>query len=508
MPLPMAPGLLICGMRTQPGRTTNPRPSLRAVARTKTLAAGFVLGVQQPDAKAQLAAQATVALETLIGPAVRDLRDHPWIAIDELASRDLDQISVADVLPDGATRLRVAIADVDAWVPEGSPLDRHAARNAASVFTGVVTYPMLPEPLALGRASLLAGEDRLALVVELIVAPDGTVRSVDASRALVRNRAQLDYDAAGRWLAGEATALPAAVEPPTIGEQLRLHEAVAQALRDRRLAAGALDLVRLAVQPIFDGDRVVDLVVVPPNRARTLIEELMVAANAAIARVLRASALPWIARTQTARDWGGLIDLAAASGYALPTEPDHRAFGALVHQLRATDPDGFAALQPALARLLGGSEDLVLLPDEEPAPHYGLALDAYTRATAPLRRYRDLLTQRLLKAALAGQPAPYTVDELDDLVEHCGERERAAETVEREMVKIYGSVLMQERTHEVFDATVSAANDYGVWARLDQPPVEGRLVEAAASLERGDRIRVRVTRTNWERGFVDLMLVP
>ena len=179
-----------------------------------------------------------------------------------------------------------------------------------------------------------------------------------------------------------------------------------------------------------------------------------------------------------------------------------------MHHLRTTDPDDFATVQPRIARLLGGSEDVVLQPGEDPPPHYGLALDVYTRATAPLRRYGDLLTQRLLKAALAGQQAPYTVAELDDLVAHCRERERAAETVEREMVKIYGSLLLQERTREVFDATVTTTNDYGVWARLDQPPVEGKLVEAAASLGRGDRIRVRVTRTNWERGFVDLKLVP
>ena len=498
----------MCGMRSQTNRGASPRPYLRAVARTKTLDAGFVLGVQQPDAKVQLAAQAGVERDTLIDPSVRDLRDRPWIAIDEPASRDLDQLSVADVLPDGATRLRVAIADVDAWVPQGSPLDRHAARNAVSVFTGVVSYPMLPEPLALGRASLLAGEDRLAVVVELIVAPDGTLRSSDAYRAVVRNWAQLDYDAAGRWLAGDSAALSTVGEVPAIGEQLRLQEVAALALRNRRLASGALDLARPAVQPIFDDDRIVDLVVVLPNRARTLIEQSMVAVNAGIASVLRVSQVPWIARSQTPRDWDGVVDLAAAYDYELPAAADHRAFGEFVHHRRTVDPDGFATLQPAIARLLGGSEDLVLLPGEEVPPHYGLALDAYTRATAPLRRYEDLLGQRLLKAVLTGQPAPYTVTELDDLVEHCRERERAAETVEREMVKIYGSLLMQQRTHEVFDATVTAANDYGVWARLDQPPVEGRLVEAAARLERGDRIRVRVTRTNWERGFIDLMLVP
>ncbi|MDP8909502.1 MAG: RNB domain-containing ribonuclease, partial [Chloroflexota bacterium] len=420
-------------------------------------------------------------------------------------TRDLDQVSLAEGLEDGATRLRVAIADVDAWVPQGSPLDRHAAANATSVFTGVVTYPMLPEPLAVGRVSLVEGEDRLALVVELIVDPDGTVRSGDAYRTVVRNRARLDYEEAGAWLEDDAAALPGSAE---IGEQLRLHEAAVLAIRDHRLAGGALDLVRAEVQPIFDDDRIVDMVVVLPNRARTMIEHLMVAVNAAIARFMSRSEMPWIARTQSPRNWDGLLDLADEYGYELPDEPDRTAFGEFVHHVRASDPAGFAALQPSIARMLGGTEDLVMQPGEDPPPHYGLALDGYTRATAPIRRYADLLAQRLLKAAIAGRPAPYTVAELDDLVEHARERGRAAETVEREMFKIYGTLLVQERMGEVFDATVTNATDYGVWARLDHPPVEGRLVQADASLDRGDRIRVRVTRTNWERGFIDLTLVP
>jgi len=262
------------------------------------------------------------------------------------------------------------------------------------------------------------------------------------------------------------------------------------------------------VQPIFEDVRVGDHVVVQPNRARAMVEQLMVAVSAAIGGFMSASGLPWIARAQPPRDWDGLIDLADEYGYALPDEPDPGAFDGLVHHLRAADPAGFAALQPAIARRLGGTEELVLQPGEAPPPHYSLALDGYTRATAPIRRYADLLAQRLLKAATAGRPATYTVAELDDLVEHARERARAAETVEREMFKIYGALVVQERTSEVFDATVTTANDYGVWARLDQPPVEGRLVRPDASLGRGDRIRVRVTRTEWERGFVDLAIVP
>lgn len=481
---------------------------LRATARAKTIDAGFLLGVQQADAKAQLAAQATTTIESLLDANVRDLRDLVWISIDERGTRDLDQLSVAERLPDGATNLRVAIADVDAWVPRASPLDRHAYGNAATVFAGIVTYPMLPEALAIGRASLLPGEDRLAVVVELIVEPDGDVRAVDAYRALVHNHARLAYEEAAGSLDGDAAALPEGTPQPSVGDQLALHEAAALAMRDRRLAQGALDIVRSEVRPIFDEDRILDMVVVQPNRARTMIENLMVAVNAGIARYMSASDLPWIARTQSPRDWDGLLDLADEHGYELPDEPDRAAFGGFVHYLRTADPEEFESLQLAIARMLGGTEDLVAEPGEAPPPHFSLALDGYTRATAPLRRYADLLAQRLLKAAIAGEPSPYTVAELDDMVEHARERGRAAEGVEREMFKIYGTLLVQDRTSEIFEATVTNANDYGVWARIDLPPVEGRLTRADASLQRGDRIRVRVTRTNWERGFIDLQPVP
>ncbi len=495
-------------MRNQPNRRERARPQLRSIARTKTIDAGFLLGVQRPDAKAQLADQSGVSLDTLVDSTMRDLRDLPWISIDERTTRELDQISVAELLEDSTTRLRVAITDVDAWVPQDSPLDLHAARNATSVFTGIVTYPMLPEALAVGRASLDEGEDRLALVVELVVEADGTIRSVAPYRALVRNQARLDYAAAGASLAGETAGPPSITESPVIGEQLRLHEAAVLAMRDRRLAKGALDLKRAEILPIFDDDRIVDMVVVPPNRARTMVEHLMVTVNAEVARFMSTSQVPWIARCQSPRDWNGLIELADAHGYELPGEPNRSAFGAFVHHLRTSDPAGFTALQPTIARMLGGTEDLVIGPGEEPPPHYGLAHDGYTRVTAPMRRYADLLAQRLLKAAIVDQPAPYSVTELEGLVEHYRERGRAAETIEREMFKIYGAVLAESRMGEVFDATVTAANDYGVWARLDHPPVEGKLVSSDEDLTRGDRIRVRVTRTNWERGFIDLMPVP
>ncbi|GAC1637757.1 MAG: RNB domain-containing ribonuclease [Herpetosiphon sp.] len=494
-------------MRTQTNRGESPRPYLRSVARTKTIDAGFLLGVQRPEAKAQLVALNGVSLDTLIDSNVRDLRDLLWISIDERTSRDLDQISVAELLDDGATRLRVAVADVDAWVPQGSPLDLHAAGNAVSVFTGVVTYPMLPEPLTVGKASLIAGEDRLALVVGMIVDQAGIVRSVDAYRALVNNHTQLDYDTAGKWLAGEEAELSTIAESPAIGEQLRIQELAALALRDCRLAGGAIDFVRADLQPVFDDDRIVDLVAVPPNRARTMIEHLMVAVNAAITRFMSAGTMPWIARTQSPRDWDVVQDLADEYGYELPDEPDRSAFGRFVHHLHTVDSENVAAHQTSIARLLGSTDDLVMEPGEPAPAHYGLALDGYTRATAPLRRYADLLAQRLLKASIAGQPSPYTVAELDDLVEHARERGQAADKVEREMFKIYGTLLVQQRTSDLFDATVTNVNDVGVWARLDHPPVDGRLVRSDATLVRGDRIRVRVTRTDWERGYIDLTLV-
>ncbi len=482
-------------------------PDLRALARQTVTAAGFRVHLP-PDAQAQLAALDTVLVDRAGDDEVRDLRDLLWISIDSPEARDLDQVSTAEALPGGGTRMLVGIADVDASVPRHSALDRHAAANTTSIYAGIETFHMLPEQLATGRTSLLEGEDRLGLVVEFVVDGDGALHAGTVYRALIRNRVRLDYDAAGAWLEGDAAALPQVSEVAGLAEQIRLQDTALRAARARRERTGTMDIVRAEVQPVFEDGRVVDIVVVRPNRARSLIEHLMVATNSVAGAFLRTRQIPWIARAQIPQDWQGIVELAAAYGEALPAAPDAGALARFLQQERAIDPRRGADLQTAAARLIGAGGFYVIPPGVDDPGHFSLGLDHYTRATAPNRRYIDLVTQRLLKAAIADRPSPYTVGELEAIVTRCQERGRAAGRVERDMLKLYAIILLQDRVGEVFDAVVTNAGDRGVWARLSHPPVEGRIIRGEEGLVAGDRVQVRLTGANWQRGFIDLVHAP
>lgn len=476
---------------------------VRMVARRSVIEAGFVLDLP-PDAQEQLARLREIGVADVTGEAIRDLRALPWISIDAADTRDLDQVTVAETLPAGTTRVRVGIADVDIWVPRDSPLDRHAARNALSVYTGIETFHMLPVELATGQTSLLPGTDRLALVMDFVVDSTGAVRTADAYRALICNHAQLDDELVGAWLAHDTVALPQIAHLPWLSSQLQLQEHVAHSLHDWRKRRGAQDMPRLEVRPIFDAGRVVDLVTLCPNGARVLTEQLMVAANSVAATLLSETDGPWIARGQAVRDWHRIVDLAAIHNFALPSEPEAAVLTAFLDEQAAVDPHGFPALQAGINTLLGGSADVVVTPQAEAPRHFGLALDQYTRITAPNRRYLDLVTQRVLKAVIAHQPMPYTAAELAAMVTHGAERARAAWEVERTLVKLYAILLLQDRHGVIFDAVVTTVNDWGVWARLAHPPVEGRIMRGDAGLAIGDRVRVRLLRTDWERGFINL----
>jgi exoribonuclease-2 len=412
---------------------------------------------------------------------------------------------VAERLPGGATLLRVGIADVDAWIARGTPLDRHAATNTVSIHAGVETLHMIPEPLATDRSSLLPEMERLALVVEFVVDRTGAVSGGNVYRALLCNQARLDYDAVAAWLQGDREALPHA---PVLIDQLELHDAAILALRARREQDGALDLdlARPELQPLFEGDRLVDLVVLRPDRAHVLIEEIMVTANSVIAEYLGTRGIPWIARGQMPRYWEDIVDLALDYGEVLPPAADRRALAAFLHYRSDADPEEYSTLQARIARMLGGSGYYIVPPGERPPGHFSLGLKAYTRATAPNRRFIDLVMQRVLKAAITGDPAPYSIAELEAIVETSVERAKAADRVARDLIKRYASLLLQRRVGEVFDAVVTSVNSYGAWARLDHPPVEGRIMYGADGLVSGTPVRVRLTDTNWQRGYINLAL--
>lgn len=443
----------------------------------------------------------------LAGPAraeqLRDLRTLPWVSIDNDDSRDLDQISAAEALPSGATRIWVAIADVDALVGAGTPIDVHAHRNTTSVYTPAQIFPMLPERLSTDLTSLNAQQERLALVVEMDVSSDGEVTASNLYRAQVRNQAKLAYPSVSEWLEGRAPPPPGLADPHLKGP-LRLQDAAAQKLRAKRHVRGALTLETLKTHAVFDGDALRDLEREHQNRAQELIEDLMIAANGAVARFLDEHGAPSLRRVlRTPRRWERIVALAEEVGEHLPAAPDALALNQFLFRRREVDPERFADLSLAVIKSLGRGEYLAQQPGRSATGHFGLAVSNYTHSSAPNRRFPDLISQRLVKAVLAGKPAPYPFGLLEQLAEHCTLQEDKAAKVERRVAKSAAALLLAGRLGEVFDALVTGAAPKGTWVRILRPAVEGRLLRGFEGADIGHRMRVRLVRVDVERGFID-----
>jgi VacB/RNase II family 3'-5' exoribonuclease len=457
-------------------------------------------------------AQREVALlrSGAIDASVRDMRDLGWSSIDNAESKDLDQIELVEALPEGGVRLRIAIADVDAVVLKGSALDRHAAANATSVYTGIAVYPMLPREVSENRTSLLEGADRLVLVVELELARDGTVSARDVYRAAARNQAKLAYESVGTWLEGRGPIPSVVAAMPGLEEQLWLQDRTASLLKGLRQRAGALEFDTVEASAVGQNGKVQAITVTRKNRARDLIEDFMIATNVAIAQYLadqHRSAIRRVVRVP--RRWERIVALAATLGGSLPATPDARALADFLAARRAADPLRFPDLSLSIVKLLGPGEYVLDRPgaaDDE--GHFGLATHDYSHATAPNRRYADLVTQRLVKAAVAGAPAPYTDDELAAIATLCTERENAANRVERVARKAAAALLLEHRVGSVFDAIVTGVNKDGTYVRLLSPPAEGRVVRGEAGMDVGERVRVKLVATDAARGFIDFAGVP
>jgi VacB/RNase II family 3'-5' exoribonuclease len=437
---------------------------------------------------------------------LRDLRDLLWSSIDNDESRDLDQLEVCADAGNGAIRLLVAIADVDALVAEGSAIDDHARRNTTSVYTPAQIFPMLPEVLSTDRTSLNEDADRSAMVVQMDVTAEGEIVASEVYPAAVRNHAKLAYGAVGAWLEGDGPPPDAMASIPGLDAQVRMQDVCASRLRQRREQAGALDFDRSEMKPVLDGDTVRELRIEQTNRARDLIESVMVSANAATAAFLAARRYPSIRRVVRAPErWPRIVELAAASGETLPGEPDAAALERFLHARRAVlDADGFADLSTSIIKLLGRGVYVAEGPDRDEG-HFALAVTNYTHATAPNRRFPDLVTQRMLKAAVARSAAPYTLAELDVLAEHCTRQEDAANKVERRVRKSAAALWLSSRIGQVFDGVVTGASPKGTWVRAGSPPVEGRLERGYEGVDVGDRIRVRLAHTDVVRGFIDFV---
>jgi exoribonuclease-2 len=457
-----------------------------------------------PAALAQLSAIGGAAAAP--GGDSRDLRALLWCSIDNDESRDLDQLSVAEGVAGGATRVRVAIADVDATVAAGSSLDAHASANTTSVYTAAQVFPMLPERLSTDLTSLAAGQERTSLVVEMTVTADGAVSASDVYRALVVNRAKLAYNSVAAWLDGQGPMPQPVAAVAGMDEQLRIQDRVAQALKRVRKAQGALGLTTLEAQAVYEGGALMDLRPDEDNRAKELIEYFMIAANGVVAQFLEGKRSPSLRRVlRVPERWGRIVALAATVGGTLPATPDARALSAFLIGCQQKAPERFPDLSLAVVKLLGAGEYVLKRPGETAEGHFGLAVDDYTHATAPNRRFPDLISQRLVKAALAGRAAPYDDAALRSLAQHCTEQEGNAAKVERQVRKSAAAMLLAPRLGEQFDAMVTGVNEGGTWVRIAHPLAEGKLVKGFQGLDVGDNLRVQLTHADVERGFIDFV---
>jgi exoribonuclease-2 len=439
---------------------------------------------------------------------VRDLRNLLWASIDNDDSRDLDQLTVAEALPAGTVKVLVGIADVDSSIKNGSAIDGHARHNTTSVYTAAEIFPMLPEKVSTDLTSLNFNQDRLSIVVEMVVGADGSLQESHIYQAWVHNHAKLAYDSVAAWLDDKAAIPEALGAVEGLAENLRLQDQAAQRMKNLRHSHGALSLETIEARPLFDGDQIRSLEIEEKNRAKEIIEDFMIAANGVTARFLSASNSSSIRRVvRIPKRWDRIVEIAAEHKFGLPQEPDSKALEEFLVSEKASDPIRFPDLSLAVIKLLGSGEYIAEPPEGHAPGHFGLAVKDYAHSTAPNRRYPDLLTQRLLKAALAGKPAPYSKNELDILAAHCTEAEDAATKVERQVEKSAAALLLESRIGERFDSIVTGASEKGTWVRLLNIPVEGKLVDGFEGLDVGQQVRVQLIDTNVERGFIDFKKV-
>jgi VacB/RNase II family 3'-5' exoribonuclease len=477
------------------------RDRLKGIARRAMLQRGLLPDFSA-DVMTEMSSIANAASSS--DSSLKDLRRLVWASIDNDDSLDLDQLSVAEQLPGGAAKILVAIADVDAIVTKGSAIDGHAATNTTSVYTAAEIFPMLPEKLSTDLTSLADGQERLAIVIEMEVGADGAVGKSDIYQAVVVNRAKLAYNSVAAWLDGTATAPAPITKVPGLDQNLRLQDRIAQAMKTRRHQQGALTLETIEPHPVFDGESLTDLQADHKNRATELIEDFMIGANGVVARYLEQRSFPALRRVlRSPERWARIVDLAKDEAGHLPPRPDSAALQEFLEVRRQADPTHFPDLSLSVVKLLGRGEYVLDFPGQPAAGHFGLAVNDYTHSTAPNRRFPDLITQRLLKAALSGSQSPYSSDQLGDLAGHCTDQEDNAAKVERQVRKSAAALLLESRVGEQFEGIVTGASEKGTWVRIDHPAAEGRVMRGYKGFDVGDRVKVELIEIDVERGYID-----
>jgi exoribonuclease-2 len=457
-----------------------------------------------PDALDQLAKLESSVGETRSEGNIADLSDLLWSSIDNESSRDLDQIEYAEQLENGDIRILVGIADVDHLIKKDSAIDRHAAQNTVTIYTETEIFPMLPEDLSTGLTSLNEDENRMAIVIELVIKANGDVPGNNVYRAMVRNRAKLDYESIGDWLDDGGAAPEKINSTPGLKDQILLQRTAAERLHKFRLEKGALEFESIESSAVIENGEVRDLKAVRPNSARKLIENFMIAANVEMAEFLDAHGFASIRRVvKTPDHWQGIREIAEKFGTHLPDEPNGRALAEFLVSQRRSDPLHFPDLSLSIIKLIGSGEYVVQQPGEQGDGHFGLGVRDYAHSTAPNRRFPDIVVQRLVKAAIAGGPQPYSVEELEAIAEHCNVQEKAARKVERKMRKIVAATVMKHRVGESFDAVVTGVTDHGTYARILRPPVDGRIVRGENGLKLGQKLDVKLISADPRTGFID-----
>ncbi|HVN96895.1 MAG TPA: RNB domain-containing ribonuclease [Syntrophorhabdaceae bacterium] len=478
------------------------RAILQRIARKAMIEKGLF-----PDFSAEVLSE----LDRLKAPAmgsdgqIRDLTHCLWASIDNDDSLDLDQLTLAETMPGNTAKIFVAVADVDALVVEGSSIDGHARHNTTSVYTPAQVFPMLPEKLSTDLTSLSFNENRLAIIMEMVIDADGSVVNSDVYRAWVRNRAKLAYNSVGAWLEGSGAVPEGIAAVAGLDENLRMQDNVAQRMKNFRHVHGALSLETVEARPVFDGEEIRELKTESKGRATDIIEDFMIAANGVTARYLSSRNFPSLRRVvKTPKRWPRIVEIAREHGFGLSDTPDAKELERFLEQARASDPLRFPDLSLSIIKLLGPGEYVAEFPGDTHTPgHFGLAVRDYAHSTAPNRRYPDLITQRMLKAAMSERPLPYTANDLEALATHCTEEEDVVKKVERQVEKSAAAMLLESRIGERFDAIVTGAADKGTWVRLLNLPVEGRLVHGFEGVDVGHRIRVELINTDVERGYID-----
>lgn len=413
-------------------------------------------------------------------PAIKNLQNLPWMAIDNRSTVNAEQVAVAEKLDGGRIKVRVAVSDVDAAVPEGSPLDRRAHQNARAIYCPGENFPMLPWELLDDQTSFQKDQERLAVVTEFVVGSDGAVEDIDCYRARVKNHGQLSYNQVTGWLNGE-------FPHSRTGEQLELQSQASERLTKNRQRH---ELVNLP-----DGD----------HPAREMVEELMKTANEVAVQYLEQKGFPTLYQSISEPDrWDRIVELAGRRHHSLPDQPDPKALKSFLKgQKQKLDLEEYSDLSISVSKLLGRHLYAAKASGKPYPIDFRLNAEESTRSTSPSRDYAALTVQRMLKSAIAGEPPP-AVEQLESLAQHCNQKGSDAYKAKRQVYKCKDAMRLSSQIGHKFKATVSGAGKGETWVQLaGKYPVEGKVVKGSDGLDVGDRVQVRLKAVDPERGHID-----